>query len=71
MPDEMKRLPYADRLKLENGWKHYCETVNNQKPTIAQFVAWLQDIRGLRLVSAKVVVAVTTEVAAGSEVKAE
>ena len=45
----MARLRYAERKKLAVEWKNYCRVTNNYKPTIPQFVAWLQDVKGLRL----------------------
>jgi len=51
--DEAKKLSYPERVKLSNEWGHYCKVVNNQKPTIAQFIAWLQSIRGIALVVPK------------------
>ena len=69
--DVTKPLPYVERAKLENGWKRYCVMTNNQQPTIAQFIGWLQSVKGLRLTPAKQVVVITTQVAAGAEVKTD
>jgi hypothetical protein len=51
--DEAKKLSYPERVKLSKEWGHYCKVVNNQKPAFVQFVAWLQDVKGLRLTPAK------------------
>ena len=71
MVEEIKPLSYPERVKLGNEWNRYCKVTNNKAQTVPQFIEWLQNIKGLRLVPAKQMVIAAPTAAVVSEAKKE
>jgi hypothetical protein len=46
----MARMKYAERKSLVTAWERYCRTANVE-PSYERFVAWLQDVKGIWLMS--------------------